>query len=154
MLQLPLTSFYVAGEVYRAEESNRHVEVRDCKGDANLMDPSTIPCSVGSTVAGGGESVALFTSRASRRVPPSTLSMQRTAISPSILPLHPHPLVRLLSFSRGPSWRAPTVDTKYSHVAPTPPQPRRRTLLHLSKRSSNVMYLTGVPLNILVTGRS
>jgi hypothetical protein len=64
--QLPLTSFYVAGEVYRAVETStttpRQVGVRDCKGDANSTNPSTITCTRGSTVAvGGGESVALFT---------------------------------------------------------------------------------------------
>jgi len=68
--QLPLTSFYVAGEVYRAVETStttpRQVGVRDCKGDAvtppKLPDPSTITCTRGSTVAvGGGESVAFFT---------------------------------------------------------------------------------------------
>jgi hypothetical protein len=64
--QLPQDLFYVGGEVYRAVETStttpRQVGVRDCKGDANSTDPSTITCTRGSTVAvGGGESVALFT---------------------------------------------------------------------------------------------
>src|SRR5262245_27502402 len=63
--QLPPTSFFLAGEAYRAVELSttpRGVGVRDCKGDANSTDPSTIACTRGSTVAvGGGDSVALFT---------------------------------------------------------------------------------------------
>ena len=66
--QLPQDDFFqFVGEVYRGVESltaltPRSVGIRDCKGDANSTDPSTITCTRGSTVAvGGGDSVALFT---------------------------------------------------------------------------------------------
>ena len=58
---LPQDGFFAPGEVYHAVESARFVGIRDCKGDANSMDPKTITCTTGGTVAvGGGKSLALF----------------------------------------------------------------------------------------------
>jgi hypothetical protein len=58
---LPATdAFPTVGEVYRAVNSTRFVGIRDCKGDANSTDPSTIACPVGEILT-GGKSEALFT---------------------------------------------------------------------------------------------
>jgi len=59
---------YLAGEVFRADESTRFVGVRDCKGAADVTppaDPTTIECSSGSggnqvVSTGGGQSLALL----------------------------------------------------------------------------------------------
>jgi hypothetical protein len=55
---LPPVGLFAQGEVFHAEESNRFVGIRDCKGDANGQ-PSTIACSVGKILT-GGNSLALL----------------------------------------------------------------------------------------------
>ena len=52
---LPQFGQFALGEVYRAVQSTRFIGIRDCKGDANSMDPGTITCSVG-----GGQSLGLI----------------------------------------------------------------------------------------------
>jgi len=56
---LPPAGFFAQGEVFRAQESNRFVGIRDCKGNPNGL-PSTIKCSVGEILT-GGDAQALFT---------------------------------------------------------------------------------------------
>jgi hypothetical protein len=55
---LPPAGSFATGEVFHAEESNRFVGVRDCKGNANGL-PSTIACSNGEILT-GGNSLALL----------------------------------------------------------------------------------------------
>lgn len=52
---LPQFGQFALGEVYRAVQSTRDIGIRDCKGDANSMNPATITCSVG-----GGQSLGLW----------------------------------------------------------------------------------------------
>lgn len=56
---LPQAGFFATGEVFHAEESNRFVGVRDCKGTPNGL-PSTIACSNGEILTGGNSLALLF----------------------------------------------------------------------------------------------
>jgi len=55
---LPPAGFFAQGEVFRAQESNRFVGIRDCKGNPNGL-PSTIVCASGQILT-GGNSLALL----------------------------------------------------------------------------------------------
>jgi hypothetical protein len=56
---LPQAGFFATGEVFHAQESNRFVGIRDCKGTPNGL-PSTIACSNGEILTGGNSLALLF----------------------------------------------------------------------------------------------